>query len=114
MMLSRWPWWCAPVLALGCTETVPAQSLLAPALAKSIAAARVMPGVCGVLKSSSDALTMRTPCVRQSGLSAGSVIPTSNLVPQSRRPFAPPLSRRLEQLAADQHAADFGCAGADL
>ena len=78
MMLSRWPWWCAPVLALGCTETVPAQSLLAPALARSIAAARVMPGVCGVLKSSSDALTMRTPWMRQSGFSAGSAMVASN------------------------------------
>src|SRR5919106_4332851 len=84
MVLSRWPWWCAPVLALGCTETVPAQSLLAPALAKSIAAARVMPGVCGVLKSSSAALTMRTPCVRQSARSGPVILPPI-LVTQSRR-----------------------------
>src|SRR5690606_28683161 len=78
MMLSRWPWWWAPVLAFGCTLTVPAQSLEAPALAKLIAAARVMPGVCGVLKSSSDALTMRTPWLRQSIWPAASVIAASS------------------------------------
>src|SRR5918996_6535340 len=83
MMLSRWPWWCAPVLALGWTETVPAQSLCAPALAKLIAAARVIPGVCGVLKSSSDALTIRTPCSRQSVLGAASVMAHVLLCPRA-------------------------------
>src|SRR5438067_1767742 len=47
--------------------TVPAQSFCAPALAWLIAAARLMPGVCRVLVSSSPARTIRTPCVRQSG-----------------------------------------------
>src|SRR4029077_8661673 len=41
--------------------TVPAHSLSAPARAFVIAAARFMPGVCGVLMSSSFACTTRTP-----------------------------------------------------
>src|SRR4051794_3892101 len=47
-------------------STVPAQSFSAPARAVVMAAARVMPGVCGVLESSSPARTTRTPLVRQS------------------------------------------------
>src|SRR5579884_751350 len=47
---------------------VPAQSFSAPARARLMAAARVMPGVCGVLASSCPALTMRTPCCFQSGV----------------------------------------------
>src|SRR5262245_50991451 len=46
--------------------TVPAHSLLAPVRARVIAAARVMPGVCGVLESSCPARTIFTPCSRQS------------------------------------------------
>src|ERR1700693_6206765 len=45
---------------------VPAHSLLAPALACVIAAARVMPDVCGVFKSSSSERTILTPCFAQS------------------------------------------------
>src|SRR5690349_3294770 len=41
--------------------TVPAQSFSAPARACVIAAARFMPGVCGVLMSSSFECTTRTP-----------------------------------------------------
>src|SRR5262245_28327859 len=66
MMLSTGPWWCAPVLASGSMSTVPAHSFSAPARAVVIAAARVMPGVCGVLGSSSPARTTRTPLSRQS------------------------------------------------
>src|SRR4029453_536647 len=61
MTLSTGPWWCAPVLALGWMTTVPAHSFSAPARAWVIAAARFMPGVCGVLMSSSLACTTRTP-----------------------------------------------------
>src|SRR3954471_16143046 len=67
MTLSRSPWWWAPVLASGRITTVPAQSFSAPARAVSIAAARLMPGVCGVFGSSSSACTTRTPLSRQSG-----------------------------------------------
>ena len=49
------------------TTTVPAHSLFAPARAWVIAAARVIPGVCGVLRSSSSDRTTRMPCVFQSG-----------------------------------------------
>src|SRR5436305_4472596 len=66
MMLSTSPWWWAPVLASGWITTVPAHSFSAPARAASIAAMRFMPGVCGVLGSSSSACTTRTPCARQS------------------------------------------------
>src|SRR5438309_10892126 len=51
--------------------TVPAQSLRAPARAWSMAAARDMPGVCAVFGSSSPEWTTRTPCSRQSVMSAG-------------------------------------------
>jgi hypothetical protein len=47
-------------------STVPAQSFSAPARAVVMAAARVMPGVCGVSVSSSPDRTTRTPLVRQS------------------------------------------------
>src|SRR5271167_4054825 len=50
---------------------VPAHSLLAPALAWVIAAARVMPDVCGVFKSSSSECTILTPWVSQSIVSLG-------------------------------------------
>src|SRR4029434_10180905 len=65
MTLSTGPWWCAPVFAFGWITTVPAQSFSAPARAWVIAAARFMPGVCGVLVSSSSAWTTRTPWCRQ-------------------------------------------------
>src|SRR5690242_9597313 len=61
MTLSTGPWWWAPVFAFGWMITVPAQSFSAPARARVIAAARFMPGVCGVLMSSSFAWTTRTP-----------------------------------------------------
>src|SRR5689334_6852633 len=64
MTLSTGPWWWAPVFALGWITTVPAQSFSAPARAAVIAAARFIPGVCGVLMSSSPACTTRTPCRR--------------------------------------------------
>src|SRR5881628_2131399 len=70
MMLSSSPWWWAPVFALGWIVTVPAQSFRAPARAKSIAAARLMPGVWGVFGSSSCARTTRTPPCFQSWLIA--------------------------------------------
>src|SRR3954467_6278281 len=66
MMLSTCRWWGAPVLASGSMSTVPAHSFSAPARAEVIAAARVMPGGCGVFGASSPALTTRTPSVRQS------------------------------------------------
>src|SRR5687767_13849985 len=66
MTLSTGPWWCAPVFAFGWMTTVPAHSFSAPARAVVIAAARLMPGVCGVLGSSSSARTTRTPSWRQS------------------------------------------------
>lgn len=58
-----------PVLALGWTTTVPAQSFCAPTRAREMASARVMPGVCGVLPSSSPLRMMRRPRVFQSGIS---------------------------------------------
>src|SRR5258706_5303047 len=61
MTLSTGPWWWAPVFALGWITTVPAQSFSAPARAFVIAAARLMPGVWGVLMSNSFACTTRTP-----------------------------------------------------
>src|SRR5688572_30599097 len=61
MTLSTGPWWWAPVFALGWMTTVPAQSFSAPARACVIAAARFIPGVCGVLMSSSSECTTRTP-----------------------------------------------------
>src|SRR5216683_4773278 len=66
MTLSSAPWWCAPVLALAWMWSVPAQIFCAPTRAKLIAAARFMPGVCGVLVSSwSPGMTL-TPLVFQS------------------------------------------------
>jgi len=53
-----------PVFAFGWITTVPAQSFSAPVRAWVMAAARFMPGVCGVLTSSSLACTTRTPCRR--------------------------------------------------
>jgi len=44
-------------LGTGVVETVPAHSFSAPARACVIAAARFMPGVCGVLRSSSSERT---------------------------------------------------------
>src|SRR6267378_8210118 len=72
MTLSTGPWWWAPVLALGWMTTVPAQSFSAPARAWVMAAARFMPGVCGVLTSSSLEWTTRTPSYFHLGL--GSLI----------------------------------------
>src|SRR5450755_372073 len=71
MTLSTGPWWCAPVLASGSMITVPAHSFSAPVRAVVTAAARVMPGVCGVLMSSSSLRTTRTPLVRQSVATLG-------------------------------------------
>ena len=62
--------WNAPVLALGSITTVPAQSFSAPARAWLIAAARSMPGVCGVFGSSSFARATRTPSRRHLDLLA--------------------------------------------
>src|SRR3954465_9262460 len=70
MTLSTGPWWCAPVLAFGWITTVPAQSFSAPVRARVMAAARFMPGVCGVLMSSSLDLTTRTPSNFHFGLPA--------------------------------------------
>ena len=52
MTLSSGPWWWAPVFALAWILTVPAQIFWAPTRAKLMAAARSMPGVCGVFGSS--------------------------------------------------------------
>src|ERR1700722_7894100 len=46
--------------------TVPAQSFCEPTRAKFTAAARSMPGVCGVFLSSRSLLMTRTPSLRQS------------------------------------------------
>ena len=62
-------------MALGWTVTVPAHSLFAPAEACVIAAARVMPGVWGVLGSSSSLRTTLTPCERQSGVDPVVILP---------------------------------------
>src|SRR6516164_2254856 len=64
--VSSSPWWWAPVLASGSTTTVPAHSFCAPAVAWVMAAARVMPGVCGVFVSNSPARTIRMPWAFQS------------------------------------------------
>src|SRR5947199_6601165 len=93
MTLSSGPWWCAPVLALAWMWTVPAQIFCAPTRAKLIAAARFMPGVCGVLVSSwSPGMTL-TPCVFQSigPLSCCSLISLSR--------------SRVVALSRDRHAA---------
>src|SRR5579864_4169008 len=66
MTLSSAPWWCAPVLALAWMRTVPAQIFCAPTRAKLIAAARFIPGVCGVLVSSWSPGMTFTPWVFQS------------------------------------------------
>jgi hypothetical protein len=55
-----------PSLGIRLNTIVPAQGLLAPALTRVIAAARVMPDVCGVFKSSSSECTILTPCFAQS------------------------------------------------
>lgn len=60
-MLSRCPWWWAPVLAFAWIVTVPAQSFWAPTRAKLMAAARDMPGVWAVLVSRLSAGTTQTP-----------------------------------------------------
>src|SRR5712692_2025550 len=88
MTLSSSPWWCAPVFALGWMVTVPAHSFRAPARARSIAAARDMPGVWAVFGSSSSEWTMRTPCSRQSVMPQGTAktcptTPTDSTVIQS-------------------------------
>src|SRR5947208_179621 len=45
-----------------------------------MAAARVIPGVCGVFESNSPARTMRTPCVFQSGMYVSVVIRATHVV----------------------------------
>jgi hypothetical protein len=65
MTLSSAPWWCGPVLAFVWIQTVPARIFCAPAWARSIAAARVIPGVWGVFGSSASKRTMRPPWSRQ-------------------------------------------------
>jgi hypothetical protein len=52
--------------AIGSTTTVPAHSLLAPVRACVIAAALVIPGVCGVFEPRSAARTILMPCSFQS------------------------------------------------
>jgi hypothetical protein len=47
--------------------TVPAHNFCEPTRLKFTAAARSMPGVCGVLVSNRSLLITRTPSVRQSG-----------------------------------------------
>src|ERR1700720_3763177 len=71
--------------------TVPAHSFSAPARAAVIAAARFMPGVCGVLTSSSLECTTRTPCRRHfdsvgSGITAS---PSYRPVPTATSPTDP-------------------------
>src|SRR5271156_1097942 len=96
MTVSTSPWWCGPVLASGWTTTVPAQSFCAPVRAWEMAAARVMPGVCGVLVSRLLARTMRRPCVCQSGWvvggSVGIVFPALELEGKGKYKD-PPLQR---------------------
>src|SRR5262245_27649672 len=55
--------------------TEPAHSLLAPAIARLIAAARVMPGVCGVFESSLSLEIIFTPLLRQSIFIADLIFP---------------------------------------
>src|SRR3954470_21759425 len=55
--------------------TVPAHSFSAPVRARVIAAARLMPGVCAVLTSSSVPLTTRTPSSFHLGLSIAVLFP---------------------------------------
>jgi hypothetical protein len=62
--------------------TVPAHSFCDPTRWCVIAAARFMPGVCGVFMSSAWAGMTTTPCVRQSGWLPGSVV----IVVEDRRP----------------------------
>src|ERR1700679_761664 len=57
--------------------TVPAQIFWAPTRAKLIAAARFIPGVCGVLVSSWSPLITRTPLCRQSTVPGVRAAPTS-------------------------------------
>src|SRR5664279_3584699 len=64
--------------------TVPAHSFCDPTRWCVIAAARFMPGVCGVFVSSAWAGMTTTPCVRQSGWLPGSVV----IVVEDRRPPA--------------------------
>ena len=66
--------------APGWIVTVPAQSFSAPARACVTAAARCMPGVCGVLVSSASPGITRTPSVRQSRVMAPTLA--------RRQPFA--------------------------
>src|SRR6266853_1368457 len=106
MTLSSGPWWCAPVLALAWIWTVPAQIFCAPTRAKLIAAARFMPGVCGVLVSSwSPGMTL-TPWVFQSTPPASccslmSLFPDRETVLSYGRAGRPSGARRL----GDRHAA---------
>src|SRR5664280_1489016 len=72
--------------------TVPAHSFCDPTRWCVIAAARFMPGVCGVFMSSAWAGMTTTPCVRQSGWLPGSVVivvedrgPAGDLSARSRR-----------------------------
>lgn len=51
--VSNCPWWWGPVFAPGWTTMVPAHDVDAPAFAWVIAAARLIPEVCGVFMSRS-------------------------------------------------------------
>src|SRR6185295_17871920 len=106
MTLSSAPWWCAPVLALAWMWTVPAQIFCAPTRAKLIAAARFIPGVCGVLVSSwSPGMTL-TPLVFQSTapgafLSLMSLFPDLETVPS----YGPAVGISRAGLSRDRNAA---------
>src|SRR5215510_875542 len=105
MTLSTGPWWCAPVFALGWITTVPAQSFSAPARARVIAAARFMPGVCGVLMSSSFECTTRTPSSFHFGLAVLMRALSTGAGPQSQSSRASLCSVRLLRVAAADLAA---------
>src|SRR5579862_17025 len=125
MTLSRAPWWCAPVLALAWMWTVPAQIFCAPTRAKLIAAARFMPGVCGVLVSSwSPGMTL-TPCVFQSIAACRSLISPipatllaspeyrggARIINESLRPIVPLLPIYNVYCAAAQRLANANVSG---
>src|SRR5262252_5697713 len=97
MTLSRCPWWWAPVLAPAWICTVPAHSFCAPTRAKLIAAARFMPGVCGVLVSRDPAGMTRTPeCFQRSCGDAASAMhdPALELHHQIEPRLAEPVKKR--------------------
>src|SRR3954464_8101153 len=68
--------------------TVPAQSFSAPARAAVIAAARFMPGDCGVFTSSSSACTTRTPRSRQADPARSRLMPARPLAESPYEEYA--------------------------